>query len=68
MIGVACVLRLQPFWASGHNTLFMLAESSVVAAVGAVGIWRFSLKESERQKFIKKFGRKFGLKAKAVET
>jgi len=66
MIAVACALRFQTFWPSGHNTLFMLAESSVVAAVGAFGIWRFSLKDSERQKFIGKFGRKFGLKAKAV--
>ena len=68
MIGVACALRLQPFWVSGHNTLFMLAESSVVAAVGAFGVWRFSMKDSERQKFIGKFGSKFGLKAKAVAS
>ena len=68
MIGVACALRLQPFWASGHNTLLMIAESSVVAAAGAFGIWRFSMNESERQKFIGKFGRKLGLKGKAVAS
>ena len=67
MIIVACALRLQPFWASGHNTLFMIAESGLVAAVGAIGLWKLGLKEEERQKFIAKFGRKFGLKTKAVK-
>jgi O-antigen/teichoic acid export membrane protein len=68
MIGVASVLRLQPFWASGHNTILMLAESSVVAGVGAIGIWRISLTENERQKFAEKFGRKLGFKPKAVQA
>lgn len=68
MIAVALALRLQPFWPSGHNTFFMLAESSVVAAAGAAGIWRFSLSADERQKFAEKFGRKFGFKPKAVQA
>jgi len=68
MIGVACALRLQTFWVSGHNTILMLAEGSAVAAVGALGIWRFSLNESERRKLIGKLGRKFKFKARAVEA
>ena len=64
MIGVALALRLQPFWASGHNTFLMLAESSVVAAAGAFGVWRIGLMQIEREKLIAKFGGKFGFKPK----
>ncbi|MEI8288840.1 MAG: oligosaccharide flippase family protein [Verrucomicrobiota bacterium] len=68
MIAAALALRRQPFWSSGNNTLLMLAESSIVATVGAIGIWRFSLTENERQYVADKFGRKLGFKAKAMET
>ena len=66
MIAVALALRLQPFWASGHNTLFMLVESSVVAGVGAIGIWQFSFSAAERESHGAKIRRKLGGKVKDV--
>ncbi len=51
MVAVALALRLQPFWASGHNTILMFAESAVVAGFGVMGIWRFSFNEAERESY-----------------
>ena len=58
MIVTAAALRLQPFWESGHNTLCMLSESAVVAAMGAGGIWRFSLQPDDRERVLRKLRRK----------
>ena len=60
------MLRLQPFWASGHNTPLMLLESAVVAAVGAWGIWRFGFNGAERESYAGKIRRKCGFKLKGV--
>jgi O-antigen/teichoic acid export membrane protein len=66
MVAVALSLRLQPFWASGHNSFLMLTESTVVAIVGAVGIWRFSFDDAEREKYAVKIRRKLSLKVKGA--
>jgi O-antigen/teichoic acid export membrane protein len=66
MVATALMLRLQPFWASGHNTPLMLLESAVVAAVGAWGIWRFGFNGAERESYAGKIRRKCGFKLKGV--
>jgi O-antigen/teichoic acid export membrane protein len=58
MILVALALRLQTFWASGHNTWLMLLEGAVVGAVGAAGLWRFSLKPGDRERVWQRLRRK----------
>ena len=62
MLGLALALRCQPFWVSGSNTFLVFAEGAAVGAVGAWGIWRFSLDAYERQDYaariLKKLGRK----------
>jgi O-antigen/teichoic acid export membrane protein len=64
MILTALTLRLQPFWASGHNTWLMLVESAVVGAVGVAGIWRISLNPGDRDRFLSKIRRRPTLKPK----
>jgi O-antigen/teichoic acid export membrane protein len=54
MIALAAALRLQPFWASGSNTLLVLGEGAVVGAVGLLGLWRFGLTAPEREKMAAK--------------
>ena len=66
MVVLAVALRLQPFWASGHNLLLMLLESSLVAAAGALGIWRFTFNQRERENYAGKIRRKFGPKVKGA--
>ena len=66
MVAVALALRLQPFWASGHNTIFMFAESAAVAVAGAWGIWCFSFNDVERESYAGKIRRKLGGKMKGV--
>jgi O-antigen/teichoic acid export membrane protein len=61
---VAAALRLQPWWTSGANTLLLLAESGVVAAVGLAGLWRFALSPVERAQFKAKLDRKRGAKGR----
>lgn len=63
MIAVAAGFRLQPWWASGSNTLLVLAEGGVVSAVGLAGLWQLSFSRGERAKFAAKFKRRLGLKA-----
>jgi len=58
MIVAALALRLQPFWPSGSTTLLMLLESSLVAAVGAAGLWRFSLTPADRERIRRRILRK----------
>ena len=66
MVAVALALRLQPFWASGQSTVLMLAESALVAAAGAWGVWRFSFNAVERENYAGKIRRKLGGKGKGV--
>jgi O-antigen/teichoic acid export membrane protein len=58
MIVAAIALRVQPFWASGHNTVLMLLESAAVGAVGVAGIWCFGLTPGDREKVMERFRRK----------
>jgi hypothetical protein len=62
MVYAAALLRLQPFWASGSNSVLVIAEGAVVGVVGLWGIWCFSLNETERANYGAKFRRKFGPK------
>ena len=66
MVAVAVALRYQTFWASGSNTLLVLAEGAVVGAVGLLGIWQFSFSAAERERYGGKIRRKLGAKAKGV--
>jgi len=59
MVGVVAVMRLQPWWTSGGNTVLVFAESGVAAAAGLAGIWQFALSGAERTDFAAKLGRKF---------
>lgn len=68
MVCCLAALRFQPFWASGSNTWLLFAEGAVAAAIGAAGIWRWSLREDERQKLAQKFARKLGFKGKAAQA
>ncbi len=64
MLVLAVGLRLQPWWASGSNTLLLLLESALVSLVGLVGLWHFSLEAHERETVRAKLGRRFGRVAK----
>ena len=66
MVALAAALRLQPWWASGSNTILLLGEGALVGAVGIAGLWRFGLTAADREKMTSKLGRKFGAKAKGV--
>ena len=60
MIAVAAALRFQPWWASGSNTLLVLLEGALVGAVGAAGLWKFSLSSQERASLAAKIAGKLG--------
>jgi len=64
MAVLAAVVRFQPFWASGSNTLRVIVESSLVVAFGLACLWRFALSPEERVSFGAKIGRKFGRQGK----
>jgi len=64
MIAVVLALRLQPFWASGSNTILTLAEGALAGAVGVAGVWRFSFTAAERENYAGKIRRKLGRKTK----
>jgi len=51
MLAVAAAFHFQPFWASGSNAFFVLAEGAVVGAAGVSGLWRFSLDDWERNDY-----------------
>jgi O-antigen/teichoic acid export membrane protein len=64
MIVAAAAMRLQPFWASGSSTFLMIAESAAIAVIGAVGLWRLSLRQSERAGIKAKVATALGFKLK----
>ena len=65
MVIAAVLIRRQTWWASGANTFLMLAESAVVAVIGAAGLWRLSLRKDERDLIASKLKRALRLRTKS---
>jgi O-antigen/teichoic acid export membrane protein len=62
MLGLIALLRLQPFWASGSNTLLVLVEGGLAGLLGLWGNWRFALDDFERRDYASRLGSKLKLK------
>jgi hypothetical protein len=58
MVGLAVLLRWQPWWRSGSNTWLVLAEGTLVGLAGLAGLWQFTLGPAERDRLKLRFARK----------
>lgn len=68
MLAVAACLRMQPWWASGSNTVLVLGEGAVVGLAGVAGLWWIALTAADRERFSQRLATRFKRRVPVVNA